>query len=108
MKTNFYIDAFNLYYGCLKNTAHKWLNLKTFCQLHFPADQVQRIRYCTARVKARPGNPGQPIRQGVYLRALATLPCLAVHFGHYLEKKGMPLQQSRGDRSPWTNSGNRA
>jgi hypothetical protein len=26
MITNFYIDAFNLYYGCLKNTPHKWLN----------------------------------------------------------------------------------
>ena len=57
MITNFYIDAFNLYYGCLKNTAHKWLNLETLCQLHFPTEVVQRIRYFTAVVKARPHDP---------------------------------------------------
>lgn len=86
MKTNFYIDAFNLYYGCLKNTAFKWLNLEQFCRLHFPADQVNHIRYCTARVKARPSDPGQPVRQQAYLRALGTLPCVTVLEGHYLEK----------------------
>jgi hypothetical protein len=25
--TNVYIDGFNLYYGCLKGTPHKWLDL---------------------------------------------------------------------------------
>jgi hypothetical protein len=89
MKTNFYIDAFNLYYGCLKGSAHKWLNLEHFCQLSFPADQVHQIRYFTARVKARPTDPQQPVRQAIYLRALQTLPCLTIHFGHYLEKKVM-------------------
>jgi hypothetical protein len=89
MITNFYIDAFNLYYGCLKNTAHKWLNLETCCQLHFPADVVHRIRYCTARVKARPHDPHQPIRQQIYLRALRTLPCVTIHYGHYLQKPVM-------------------
>jgi uncharacterized LabA/DUF88 family protein len=89
MKTNFYIDAFNLYYGCLKGSPHKWLNLEAFCQLSFPTNQVHRIRYFTARVKARPADPQQPIRQAIYLRALQTLPCLTIHFGHYLEKKVM-------------------
>jgi hypothetical protein len=36
MRTNFYIDAFNLYYGCLKNTTQKWLNLEEFCRRSFP------------------------------------------------------------------------
>ena len=72
MITNFYIDAFNLYYGCLKGTPYKWLNLERFCQLHFPGNNVHRIRYCTARVKPRPSDPRQPIRQQTYLRALGT------------------------------------
>ena len=40
MITKFYIDAFNLYYGCLKGTPYKWLNLQRFCELHFPSDDA--------------------------------------------------------------------
>jgi hypothetical protein len=89
MITNFYIDAFNLYYGCLKGTAFKWLDLHRFCELHFPTDSILEIHYCTARVKPRPADPHQPIRQQTYLRALGTLPNVTIHYGHYLEKPGM-------------------
>ena len=89
MITNFYIDAFNLYYGCLKGTPYKWLNLQRFCELHFPCDVVSAIHYCTARLKARPTDPQQPVRQQTYLRALGTLPSVTIHYGHYLEKKVM-------------------
>ena len=27
MKTNVYVDGFNLYYGCVKGTPHRWLDL---------------------------------------------------------------------------------
>jgi len=27
LRTRAYIDGYNLYYGCLKHTAHKWLDL---------------------------------------------------------------------------------
>ena len=27
MKTYMYVDAFNLYFGCVKGTPHKWLDL---------------------------------------------------------------------------------
>ena len=27
--TNVYADAFNLYYGCLKHTSYRWLDLGT-------------------------------------------------------------------------------
>lgn len=27
MATNVYVDAFNLYYGCLKGTPYRWLDL---------------------------------------------------------------------------------
>ena len=91
MRTNFYIDAFNLYYGCLKSTRYKWLNLEALCQFSFPKDQVNRVRYFTARVKPRPSDPQQPARQAVYLR-LATLSRVSIHYGHYLQKPiTMPL-----------------
>lgn len=32
MKTRIYIDGYNLYYGCLKNTSYKWLDLFTLFQ----------------------------------------------------------------------------
>ena len=88
MKTNVYIDGFNLYYGCLKGTTHKWLDLALFCQASFPRprNQINRIRYFTAHVNARPNDPQQPIRQQTYLRALRTIPNLTTHLGSYLEK----------------------
>lgn len=86
MRTNVYVDGFNLYYGCLKGTQHRWLDLETLCGLLLPAQThtVQRIRYFTARVSARPGRLHDPVHQGAYLRALATLPTVSVHLGHFL------------------------
>ena len=94
MKTNVYIDGFNLFYGCLKGTPHKWLDLAAFCQASFPPprNQINRIRYFTAHVTARPNDSLQPRRQQVYLRALRTIPHLTIHLGSYLEKPTrMPL-----------------
>ena len=92
-KINVYIDGFNLYYGCLKGTPFKWLDVARLCSLLLPkGDQIQRIRYFTARVSARPNDPDAPTRQQIYLRALATLPNLSVSFGHFLTSKiMMPL-----------------
>lgn len=33
MKTIVYVDGFNLYYGALKGTRYKWLNLWQLCHL---------------------------------------------------------------------------
>ena len=84
MTTNVYIDGFNLYYGCLKGTPHKWLDLEAFCARLLPKDDVQRIRYFTARVTPRPDDPDVDKRQRAYLRALGTLPKVSVHLGHFL------------------------
>src|ERR1700733_656330 len=88
MRTNVYIDGFNFYYGCLKGTPHKWLDLAAFAHASFPPprNQINRIRYFTAHVNARPNDPQQPIRQQTYLRALRTIPHLTIHLGSYLEK----------------------
>ena len=74
MITNVYIDGFNLYYRALKDTPFRWLDLRKLAETVFPQDDIHRVCYFTARLDARPGNPNQPRRQLVYLRALATLP----------------------------------
>ncbi len=92
MKTFVYVDAFNLYYGALKNTSYKWLNIRRMCELSLPKNQVEHICVCTARVKARPNDPQQPIRQAMLFRALKTLPDLEIIEGHFLAHKVyMPL-----------------
>lgn len=84
MRTNVYIDGFNLYYGCLKSTSYRWLDIRALCEGLFPDHQLNRIRYFTAKVSARPSDPSQPVRQEAYLRAIQTLPGVSVHLGHYL------------------------
>lgn len=93
IRTSVYVDGFNLYYGCLKNTPHKWLNLAELCRLSLPSHyHVQRIRYFTALVRARPGNPLQDARQQTYIRAIQTLPAVTVHYGEFLQSDiRMPL-----------------
>jgi NYN domain len=92
MLTNVYVDAFNLYYGCLKGTSYRWLDLDAFCWQLLPRDRIHRIRYFTALVSGRPGDVQQPQRQQTYLRALRTIPHLSVHLGHYLSHPvRMPL-----------------
>ena len=81
MITNVYIDGFNLYYRALKDTPFRWLDLRKLAETVFQQDDIHRVCYFTARLDARPGNPNQPRRQLVYLRALATLPGFDVHFG---------------------------
>jgi uncharacterized LabA/DUF88 family protein len=84
MRTNVYVDAFNLYYGCLKGTPYRWLDLAALCHRLLPNDEINRIRYFTALVSARPDDPQEPQRQLTYLRALRTIPNLSIHTGHYL------------------------
>ena len=92
MKTYVYIDAFNLYFGCVKKTPYKWLDLSKLCAILLPQHRIERIKYFTARVKSLPNNPNAPQRQQLYLRALMTLPNLEIIYGHFLSHKvRMPL-----------------
>lgn len=84
MRVWVYIDGFNLYNGALRNTRYKWLNLLKFSQALLPHDQIEHIKYFTARVNARAGDPDQPLRQIAYWRALRTLQCVEIIEGHFL------------------------
>lgn len=95
MRTNFYIDGFNLYYGSLKGTKYRWLDVRAFCQellASTPQHTVGRIRYFTARVRTQGAySTGTEQRQDTYLRAIATLG-IDVHFGHYQYKPTFATQ----------------
>jgi hypothetical protein len=60
VQTNFYVDAFNLYYGSLKGTPRRWLDLRVLFAKLFPRNEICRIRYFTAIVESRSSNPHQP------------------------------------------------
>jgi uncharacterized LabA/DUF88 family protein len=85
-RTYAYIDGFNLYYGALKGTRHKWLDLKLLLSTILGNDhQILKIKYYTARISARSDNPNSPIRQMVYLNAIkAHIPELEISYGYYL------------------------
>jgi uncharacterized LabA/DUF88 family protein len=92
MKTNIYIDGFNLYYGCIKNTPYHWLDVGKMCRLLLPNDEINKIKYFTALVEARPNDPDQPVRQQTFLRALQTIPNLEIILGTFLSHEvKMPL-----------------
>jgi len=84
VKTTVYVDAFNLYFGAVRGTPFRWLDLAKLCTILLPKHQVQCIKYFTARLRARPSDLDQPRRQEQYLRALRTIPGLEIHFGHFL------------------------
>jgi len=95
LDTFVYVDGFNLYYGAVKGTPYKWLNIRQLCEMLLPKHKIVRVKYFTARVSARPGDPDQPIRQQTFLRALATLKDFDVIYGHFLTKETyMPVAGS--------------
>jgi len=104
MRTYVYIDGFNLYYGSLKGTTHKWLDVKAlFNAILRPQNDIQKIKYFTARVSSRPDNPDAPTRQDHYLQALAAhIPEIEIIEGHYIQKPvTMRLVKKLPGRRSW-------
>ena len=92
MKANIYVDGFNLYYGALKSTPYRWLDIAKLCRVMLPRDTISQIKYFTALVNPRPTDPDQLTRQQIYLRALRTIPNLEIIYGHFLTHEiMMPL-----------------
>lgn len=89
LRTAIYVDGFNFYYGALRRTRWKWLDLQRFFpKLLEPYNAITSIKYFTAKI--RPLLPGQTthLRQDAYLRALRHhCPQVHVHFGHFLRHR---------------------
>jgi 6-hydroxy-3-succinoylpyridine 3-monooxygenase len=77
-----YIDGFNLYYGALKGTSHKWLDLEKYFTQVRSDEMIQQIWYFTAEVNGAPG-----IRQKAYLDALGTCALVKIVKGVFKKKE---------------------
>ena len=63
MKTIVYIDGFNLFYGCLKHSDDKWLDLiKLFNRIlkdQDPSTDIIKVKFFTADIRATIATRGQ-------------------------------------------------
>ncbi len=102
-RTIVYIDGFNLYYRALKGTPHKWLDIEAMSHAALPQHcTIERVNYYTARISGRV-DPDSPRRQHAYLRAIATLPTVVIHYGNFLvTRKWAGLVQPPDFRPPVT------
>ena len=79
MKTTIYIDGYNLYYGALRNTAYKWLDIvqlfSGICHIQNPTCEVVAVKFFTAPVKSKLATHGELSfkSQNDYHRALQML-----------------------------------
>jgi len=77
MKTIVYVDGFNLYYGLLRKSPYKWLDLFALFQNQVLDAEatVTDVRYYTAPLLARLCDDlDSPRRQDIYLQALKRMP----------------------------------
>lgn len=88
MKTNVYVDGFNLYYGCLHNTPYKWLDIvalsATIIHIQHSDAALSKVHYFTSNVPARFSRTGilAGQNQAQYIGALKTLhPTIQIHEG---------------------------
>lgn len=96
MRLNVYIDGLNLYYGAVKGTKHKWLDIERLFTVLRPHDEIRTIYYFTALIS---GSGAQ--RQLTYLRALESSARVQVVLGKFKLKTvkcGVSSCQFSGDR----------
>lgn len=84
--TGVYVDGMNLFYGALKGTSDKWLDLRAFVHLLVPDDEIVAIHYFTARVRSRPGQDDAAQLQSIYLRALRYAGGVTIHEGNMVHR----------------------
>jgi uncharacterized LabA/DUF88 family protein len=85
MRTIIYVDGFNFYYGSLKKTNYKWLNLNLFFKKLLKSHhKITKINYFTANLKKSSHAPNAQNRQKAYLSALKTLPNFEIHLGRFV------------------------
>jgi uncharacterized LabA/DUF88 family protein len=96
LRTVFFIDGYNLYYGLLSDTPYKWLNLPSLLAsiIHEqdPASQLVGVHYFTASVQPKLATRGMKSKeaQDTYIRALKAHQ-VKVHLGrHRLDHRRAP------------------
>ena len=87
-KTIVYIDGYNLYYGLLKGTKDKWLDLSLFARRLLPDDhEILSVKYFTSCTLTYPHDNAAVERQNIYLQAILTLANVKVINGFFKKNK---------------------
>ena len=87
-KTIVYIDGYNLYYGLLKGTRFKWLDLAKFAKELLPTGHdIISVKYFTACTLTYPHDNAAVERQNIYLQAVLTNPAVKVISGFFKKNK---------------------
>jgi hypothetical protein len=87
VRTNVYIDGFNLYYGACRAPGRRWLDVAALAARLLPEDEIEAIGYFTANIKRDHDDPGAQDRQRLYHRALKSIPNLEIFLGRYIPKE---------------------
>ena len=83
-----YIDGYNLYFGLVKGTKYKWLDLWKFAERLLDGHyELVAVKYFTALAKTHPADEAATERQNAYLQALTSLPNVKVVQGFYSKNK---------------------
>ena len=87
-RTIVYIDGSNLYYGLLRDSTDKWLDLMLFVKSLLRDDhEIAMIKYFASRVIDKSSDHHRSARQDKYFDALRNRSCIEVIEGYYREKK---------------------
>ena len=87
-KTIVYIDGYNLYYGLLKGTKYKWLDLSKFTRMLLSSDhEVVTVKYFTSCTLTYPHDNAAVERQNIYLQAIRSLADVKVISGFFKKNK---------------------
>lgn len=103
LRTIVYIDGYNLYYGCLKYSEYKWLDIYKLFSEHIikvqsPDSTITQVKFFTADIKAKIATRGEKAlqAQNSYHRALLhSYPDkISIIKGYYsLERTNLPKFQ---------------
>ncbi|MCG6575147.1 NYN domain-containing protein [Pseudomonas sp. AF32] len=101
MRTAFFVDGYNVFYGLLAGTPYKWLNLTQLlthiARVENPKSSLVSVDYFTSSVKPELATRGVASKeaQDAYVRALKANK-VNVHYGrHQLERANAPRFVSR-------------
>jgi len=75
-----YVDGFNLYYGSVKGTPYRWLDLEALADMMLPQHDVSAVKYFTAIVD----DPQGSVRQQLYIQAIESGGRVTTQRGHFL------------------------
>ena len=98
METIAYIDGYNLYYGRLRKSSFKWIDVvslvKKICIVQNPSTNLIKVKYFTAPVRANFASHGQQSSQSqnTYHNALKKLngDMIEIINGYHTVEKGTP------------------